>query len=235
MEQKQTEISDSKIPKCIGIILDGNRRWARSKGLPTFEGHRVGYKKCKELFTWTKNAGIKNLIVYGLSTENLKRSEEEVGHLLNLFRTVLKEELEGIMEEGVRIISAGDTAKFPQDIQNMLHNIQKRSENNTPLTFVIGAPYGGRAEIIQAVNKLLMEGRKEITEEEFNKYLWTATVPDPDLIIRTGGEKRLSNFLPWQSTYSELFFTDTYWPEFSEEEFLSILAEFTQRDRRRGK
>jgi len=222
-------------PECIGIIMDGNRRWARERGLPTFEGHRFGYEKLKELLEWVKEVDVPNLIVYALSTENLKRSEEEVSYLFNLFRTAVRGELEKIAGEGARIIFAGERKKFPKDIQEMISSIEEKTRENHRYHFVIAAPYGGRSEIIHAVNSLLKKGAQSVDEKEFNNYLWTAGIPDPDLIIRTSGEMRLSNFLLWQSVYSELFFTKTYWPDFSRGEFMDILGEYERRERRRGK
>ncbi len=225
---------ETRVPQCIGLIMDGNRRWAREKGLPTLEGHRRGYEKFKEVLDWAKEAGVHNLIFYALSTENWKRSKEEVSYLLDLFRTIIKEQTERLKEEKVRIIFAGDLSQFPTDLEEMMRTLMEETKNNTEYTVVIAASYGGRAEIIHAANECMKEGG-EIREDMFKKHLWTATVPDPDIILRTGGEKRLSNFLPWQGTYSELFFSDTFWPDFSHEEFTSMLTEFASRERRMGK
>jgi len=233
METKQ------HVPKCIGIIMDGNRRWARKNNLPTLEGHRRGYLKMKDVVGWAKNAGIKNMIIYALSTENWNRSKEEVSYLLDLFRTVIMKGLDALKKDNTRIIFVGDLSRFPKDLQAMMKNAEEGNKNNFTHTLVIAASYGGRAEILHAVNQILLNktknGTHSITEEEFEKYLWTSVIPNPDLIIRTGGEKRLSNFLPWQSTYSELFFSDTFWPDFSKEEFTSILKDFSTRQRRIGR
>jgi undecaprenyl diphosphate synthase len=220
-------------PTTIGIIMDGNRRWARAHNLPEYEGHRLGYEKFKDILSWMKDAGIKNAIVYALSTENLKRSEQEVSYLFDLFRTVIRERLEEVAREQVRVVFAGDRSLFPEDLARMASELEAKTAPYTEHTLVIAAPYGGRAEIISAVNYAIEKGTP-VTEETFNALLWTHGVPDPDLIIRTGGEQRLSNFLPWQSTYAEFFFTETLWPDFSQEEFLNILREFGTRERRHG-
>lgn len=227
------------MPECIGIIMDGNRRWAKKNNLPKLEGHRRGYLKFKDTVIWAKDAGVKNLIVYALSTENWNRSKEEISYFLDLFRIIVIEELDTLKKDNTRIIFAGDLSRFPKDIQDMMKQAEEETKNNTEYTLVLAASYGGRAEILHAVNQLLLNetkrGVRSITEEEFKKYLWTSGIPDPDLIIRTGGAKRLSNFLPWQSIYSELFFSDTFWPDFSKEEFTSILEDFSTRQRRMGK
>lgn len=232
---KERQQKKREIPNSIGVILDGNRRWARSHGLSSYEGHRVGFEKLKELVSWIKEAEIKNLIIYALSTENLKRAPGEVAYLLDLFKTTIKNQLEEITKEDARVMFAGDIKRFPEDLQKMMLKIEKETAGHKSLNLVIGAAYGGRAEIVHAVNCLLKENKKSITEKDFGNYLWTAGIPDPDLIIRTGGEKRLSNFLLWQAAYSELFFTDTLWPDFSKEKFDAILKEYIARERRYGK
>lgn len=220
-------------PTTIGIIMDGNRRFAKAHGLPSYEGHRVGYEKFKDILSWMKDVGVKNAIVYALSTENLKRSEQEVSYLFDLFRTIIRDRMEEAAKEQVRVIFAGDRALFPKDLREMASELEAKTATFTEHTLIIAAPYGGRAEIVSAVNRAIEKGNA-ITEDEFKSLLWTREVPDPDLIIRTGGEQRLSNFLPWQSTYAELFFTKTLWPDFSKEEFLDILREFGTRERRHG-
>ena len=228
---------DSQIPRAIGIIMDGNRRWAKERGLPAFEGHRQGFEKFKEVAGWARDCGIKNMIVYALSTENWQRTKEEVSYLLDLFRRILKEEVGRLHEEGVRVIFAGDISRFPDDVRDMMEKAHEKTNGNTKHTLVIAASYGGRAEILHAINKLLIQKEvgEEITEADVEENLWTSGVPAPDIIIRSGGEMRLSNFLPWQSVYSELFFSKTYWPDFSKEEFMSILEQYSSRQRRMGK
>lgn len=225
-----------KIPECVGLIMDGNRRWAKEAGLPAFEGHRAGYQKLKEVLQWAKEFDIHNVIVYALSTENWNRSKDEIKYLMHLVRTMLRDELDEITKEDVRIVLAGDLSRFPEDIQRLMHEAMERTKDKKPYTLVVAASYGGRAEIVHAVNALLEEGADvPVDEKQFASKLWTAGVPDPDMIVRTGGVERLSNFLPWQTVYSELFFTDTFWPNFSRAEFEKILKEFASRERRFGK
>ena len=225
------------VPACVGIIMDGNRRWAKEKGLPTLEGHRRGYERLKDVARWSGAAGVKHLVIYAFSTENWKRTQEEVGYLMDLFRWVLKEEVAYFVKEEVKITAIGDRASLPEDIQVALKDVEEKTKHFSKLHVVLALSYGGRKEIVSATKAIIESGKKseDITEENFQTYLWTREVPDPDIIVRTGGERRLSNFLPWQSVYSELFFSDTYWPEFTEEEFQNILREYSERERRHGK
>ncbi|MFC1732249.1 polyprenyl diphosphate synthase [candidate division KSB1 bacterium] len=227
--------TQEKTPSCIGMIMDGNRRWAKERGLSSIEGHRQGHEKLKEVVEWMKEVGVPNLIVYAFSTENWSRPKEEVSFLMELLKKVLSEEIEEFNDKGVRLIFAGDLGRFSEDIQKLMKEASEKTKNNSEHTLVLCVSYGGRTEVIHAVNNLLKEGKESINEEDFSQTLWTKDVPDPDIIIRTSGEKRLSGFLPWQSVYSELFFPKTYWPAFSKEEFLDILKEFSSRERRRGK
>ncbi|MDO8604162.1 MAG: polyprenyl diphosphate synthase [bacterium] len=227
-------MSEQKI-KCIGIIMDGNRRWARAHNKPAFEGHNEGYKKLQEVVRWARKAGVPNIAAYAFSTENWERSEEEVGHLMKLFRFVLENEARKMIDEKVRVCFVGDRARFAEDMQKAMVRMEEETAKDFNITLHVAMSYGGRAEILSATNALLAEGKKEITEGDFSKKLWSYPMPDPDLIIRTSGEHRLSGFLPWQSVYSELFFSDAWWPEFQEEEFKNIIDTFNTRERRRGK
>ena len=222
------------IPKCIGIILDGNRRWAKAKGLPTLEGHRKGYEKVKDVMNWAKEAGVPFVIAYAFSTENWKRVPEEVSYLLGLFRETLTTKLEELRREGFKVRCIGDLSRFSPELQELMHAAEEKTKSCTGPTLVLALSYGGRAEILQAAERVAQDGRQKLSEADFSSYLWTHDIPDPDLIIRTGGEKRLSGFLTWQSVYSELFFIDTYLPDFSKQEFQAILAEFGTRERRMG-
>ncbi|MDP3726231.1 MAG: polyprenyl diphosphate synthase [bacterium] len=236
LKQKDAIVaSNGMIPQCIGIILDGNRRWAQNKGVSIFEGHKAGSEKLKEVFSWVKDAGVKTLIVYAFSTENWGRSPEEVSDLLNLFRNAIKNEMDSFKDASTRIRFVGDIQKFPKDLQDMIVSVEEETKSNIGVTLVVCLSYGGRAEILNATEKLLKEGRTSVSEADFEKHLWTAGISDPDMIIRTGGEKRLSGFLTWQSVYSELFFADTLWPDFSKKEFEKMIAEFSERERRHGK
>lgn len=225
------------MPKSIGIIMDGNRRYAAAKGLPAFEGHRAGYEKLKEVLRWSRDAGVPHVIVYAFSTENWKRAKEEVGYLMDLLRFVLRNEMETLRKEKVRLLFAGDLSQLPEDLQADCANAARDLASGYDVTLTLCISYGGRSEILHAAKALLAEKADPalLTEEMFSQKLYTAGTPDPDLVLRTSGELRLSGFLPWQSVYSELFFTDTLWPELSREEYLGILEAFGERHRRQGK
>ncbi|MSU56235.1 MAG: di-trans,poly-cis-decaprenylcistransferase [Candidatus Taylorbacteria bacterium] len=222
-------------PKCIGIILDGNRRWAKAKGLPTLEGHRRGEDKVKDIMRWAKEAGVSHVVVYAFSTENWNRSPEEVSYLMGLFKRALTVQLEELKKEGFRVRCIGERERFSPELQKLMNSAERDTQDLPGPTLVLALSYGGRAEILTAARRVAKEGKSEVTEQEFSSYLWSAGIPDPDLIIRTGGEKRLSGFLTWQSVYSELFFVDTFLPDFSKEEFQGIVTEFAQRERRMGR
>lgn len=226
--------SDVHTLTSIGVIMDGNRRWAAAHHKPSVEGHRAGYKKFTELLQWANEAGVKNVVVYALSTENLNRSKEEVAYLLDLFRDVVREQIKKIGEEEVRVLCVGVKEKLPDDLVALMDELEEKTATYTERTLVIAAPYGGHAELVDAVNTAVSLGEK-VNEDRFADLLWTGAVPNLDLLIRTGGEKRISNFLPWQSAYAELFFVDTLWPDFSEEDFRAIVSEYGTRQRRFGK
>ncbi|MEK7086566.1 MAG: polyprenyl diphosphate synthase [Patescibacteria group bacterium] len=226
-------MNDTSGVQCVGIILDGNRRWAKARGLPTLEGHRAGMEKLTEATRFVRASGVTHLVVYAFSTENWNRKKEEVSHLMSLFHESIQTQMKKLGEEGIRVCFVGQRERFSPDLQQAMSDVEKETRQNDPFTLWVCLSYGGRAEIAMAARAATKEG--EVTEESLSAHLWTHGMPDPDIIIRTGGEKRLSNFLTWQSIYSELFFTDTFWPDFSKEEFDSILAEFAARERRRGK
>ena len=226
---------EEKKIKCVGIIMDGNRRFARAHNKPVFEGHSEGYKKLQDVVKWAREAGIAHLVVYAFSTENWQRSEEEVGYLMKLFRSILNNETKKMIEEKVRVCFVGDRSRFDNDIQEAMVKMESETAKDFNITLHIAMSYGGRAEILSATNALLKDGATNVTEEEFSKKLWSYPMPDPDILIRTGGDQRLSGFLPWQSVYSELFFVNAYWPEFQQEEFVSIIEKFASRERRMGR
>lgn len=223
------------IPKSIGFILDGNRRWARENNLPIIEGHRKGIETLKNLALMAKEEGIKSMVVYAFSTENWKRGRLEVVNLMDVLREFLDTKVKDLEEEKIRIKCIGQIERFPKDIQDRIQHVEERTKKFKDFTLIIALSYGGRAEIISAIKKLSISELKKLTEARLEKYLWTRDVPDPDLIIRTGGEKRLSNFLPWQSVYSELFFPKIYLPEFTKKDFKNILDEYYERERRYGR
>ncbi|MBU2158733.1 di-trans,poly-cis-decaprenylcistransferase [Patescibacteria group bacterium] len=222
-------------PKAVGIIMDGNRRWARAQALPTFEGHAKGILKILDVVNWAQSRGVEQVTIYAFSTENWNRSAEEVSYLMKLFEKFFAEHLAELSEKDVRVRFIGDRTLAAPRTQEILRETERRTAAGINGTLVVAFSYGGRPEILAAVNTLLKMGKQKVTEEEFEAALWTAGLLDPDLIIRTGGEQRLSNFLPWQSAYSELFFTETMWPDFSEEEIEKIFQEYAARERRHGK
>lgn len=226
-------------PVSLGIILDGNRRWAKEQGVPTLLGHKAGYDRFLELLDWCREAGIRTVYGYCFSTENWNRSTEEVNYLMDLIRQFfMSAALDSFKKKGYRIRLAGVRDRLPHDIQEMAKRVEGETATLNELDVVFCISYGGRDEILDAVNKILEDKGREkgpITKERFEKYLWTKDLPDPDLIIRTSGEHRLSNFLTWRSVYSELFFPKVYFPAFNKEEFHKVLQEYGERQRRFGK
>jgi len=234
MCNKKIIMSHENKPRCIGIIMDGNRRWARNNGLLAVEGHRRGYETLKKCLGWAREAGVTRVIVYAFSTENWRRSEKEVSYLLELMRTVLQNGLQDLQAQGMRILFIGEKSKFPEDIRSSMEAIEAESGNNTAGMLGIALSYGGRAEIVSAIKKIMPAAIAALDEIAFSNYLWTRDFPDVDLIIRTGGAKRLSNFLLWQAAYAELYFTDVLWPDFGKEEFNKALEFFAEAKRNFG-
>lgn len=224
-----------KIPYHIGVILDGNRRWARQRGLSIFEGHKKGAENLGKMVKLCIKKGIKILTVYAFSTENQKRSKPEIDGLIRIFKHFMKTKRNELDKIGVKLNILGDLKFFPEDLQEEIKRTVRMLKNNKKLVLNMALNYGGRQDIVQAVEKIIKKGYKNINEELISQYLYTAGQPDPDLIIRPGGEMRLSNFLIWQASYSELYFTKVYWPDFSEKELDKALAEYTKRERRFGK
>jgi len=228
--------------RSIGIIMDGNRRWAKARGLPSFEGHRQGYEALKKLadeFPRLKETyGLEYATLYAFSTENWKRSADEVEFLMQIFASALTEMIDSVTkglaeEKKIRIRIAGQRERFSPQLRKLMDTVEEKTKDFTAGTVCFALSYGGRAEIVNAANEIIKNG-DEMSEENVNKYLWTAGIPDPDLVIRTSGEERVSGFLTWQSVYSELFFTDTLWPDFTVIELEKIFAEFHERERRHG-
>lgn len=233
-------ISMSDSIKCIGFIMDGNRRWAKDQGLPTIEGHQKGAEVFEETIKFIYRKKISNAIFYGFSSENWNRSEDEVLGLMELFSVKLTELNNQMREDGsedgvkVRLKFVGDIKKFSPAIQEKIKDVEEGSVEYTDTTIWIALSYGGRAELVSAVNRAIENG-EAVTEETFEQMLWTKGMPDPDLIIRTGGQQRLSNFLPWQSVYSEFVFTNDFWPDLNPEKLEVILDDFVGRKRNFGK
>lgn len=218
------------IPHHLAIIIDGNRRWAKKKGLSSFGGHKKGFDNTVKIGEYCHNIGIKILTLYCFSTENWKRSKKEVSYLMKLLSLGLDRHVKKSVEKGIKIKIIGQKEKLSKKLQEKIRKAEKVTKRNGNGILNLAISYGGRAEIIQAVQKI----KGKITEKKLNDNLWTAGLPDPDLIIRTGGEKRLSNFLPWQSVYSELYFTNKFWPEFTEKDLDRALEDYAARRRRFG-
>ena len=215
--------------------MDGNGRWAEERGLTRSDGHKAGARQIGVAARAAIKAGIKYLTLYAFSTENWKRPKDEVAVLMGLISEFAKSELPNMMRDGVRLRTIGRTADLPLAARTALEFAIKQTEKNDTLTINIALSYGGRAEIVDAVNKIIAEKRTApVDEKEFVNYLYAPDIPDPDLLIRTSGELRLSNFLLWELSYSELYVTDTYWPDFSEETLADALASFGGRKRRFG-
>lgn len=229
-------ILSGRIPKHVGIIMDGNGRWAELRGLPRVEGHRQGAARSKEIIEAASELGIKVLTLYAFSLENWQRPTLEVKTLMRLLEFYLEKELAELMAKGVVFRTIGDIWKLPADIQILIREIMEKSASNKGLNLVLALSYSGRDEILRAVKKVLYSGIKpeDLTEESFSSCLDTAGLPSPDLIIRTSGEMRISNFLLWQGAYSELYFTDILWPDFTKEEFFLAIQHYQQRERRFG-
>jgi len=213
--------------------MDGNGRWAKKRGLPRVSGHSEGMKSLIEIVRHTSDLGIKYLTVYAFSTENWKRAEDEVSGIFKLLVLYVKSELDELNRNNVKLNFLGDITAIPEEAQKSVRYALDSTKDNTGLVFNIALNYGGRAEIVRAVNEAVKRG-EEVTEESFAKLLYTKDIPDPDLVIRTSGEFRISNFLTWQCAYSEFVVTPVYWPDFDKEEYERCLLEYEKRDRRFG-
>lgn len=242
MKTKEKDLTTAEIVKetnleHIAIIMDGNRRWAKEKNLPSAMGHKKGVDALKTTLRACKNFGIKYLTVYAFSTENWKRKKEEVDFLMELLAITLTNELAEMHSEGVVISFIGDISKLSDKLQKILANSVETTKNNTGVHLQIAFNYGARDEIVHAVKSIVEKGVKseDITEEMISENLYTKNIPDPDLLIRTGGEKRISNYLLWQIAYSEILVTDEYWPEFGRDSLAEAVEEFKNRQRRFGK
>lgn len=225
---------DNSLPQHIAVIMDGNGRWATKRALPRKAGHKEGVKTLLSIARHAFERGVRYFTVYAFSTENKFRPADEVNALVDLIREHFSRSFNDFVKSGIRVNVLGDRQFFPDDVIAILDKIENESKEGDKGTFNIALNYGARAEIARAINLLVQSG-EEVTEQSISRYLYTANQPDPDIIIRTGGEKRLSNFLLYQSAYTELFFSDTLWPDFSKNEFDEILVKFHDRNRRYGK
>ncbi|RRD39371.1 di-trans,poly-cis-decaprenylcistransferase [Leptotrichia sp. OH3620_COT-345] len=222
------------IPKHVAIIMDGNGRWAKEKGKIRLEGHRQGAANLEKIIEHSMKIGIKYLTVYAFSTENWKRPEKEINGLMELFSKYLDGKKKNLKKQGIKLLITGSEENISEKLIKKIKETQKYLENCENMVFNIAFNYGGRKEITDAVNKILETGKKNITETEFREYLYRPDIPDPELIIRTSGEFRISNFLLWEIAYSEFYVTDVYWPDFTPEEYDKAIMSFSRRDRRYG-
>jgi len=239
---KENGLTHDRLPVHIAIIMDGNGRWAKKRLWNRLKGHREGADSVDRITSFCRKAGVKYLTLYAFSTENWNRPPEEVSGLLDMLREFLHKKRSTLLENNIRFNVIGDMSRFPQDILDTISALCKETaENNPQMTMTLALSYGSRFEIISAVKKIagkVVEGSmkiEQIDEREFSSSLFTWDIPDPDLVIRTSGEMRLSNYLLWQTAYSEFYFTDVFWPDFKEPEFIKALKDYALRERRFGK
>jgi len=227
-------------PQHIAIIMDGNGRWAKKRGLLRIFGHKQGAKVAKTIIAACDKAGVRFLTLYTFSTENWKRPKPEVNFLMQLLENSLKKEVRNLMKNNVRFMTIGRIDGLPQKVQQVMQGIKEKTKKNTGFTLILAFNYGGRLEIVDAALSLakdIKSGRilpDKVNEEIFSQYLYTKGIPDPELLIRTSGEMRLSNFMPWQLCYSELYVTKKFWPDFTEADLLEAIEDYKNRDRRFG-
>ncbi len=233
-------IDQENIPKHIAIIMDGNRRWAKSKGLPSAIGHKKGAETLEKIVRHANKIGIKYITVYAFSTENWKRAEEEVKALMLLFQNYIDKYSKIADTENIKVNFLGDFSAFTEKLQKGIQDCMNNTKNNTGTVFSIAMNYGGRNEILNAVKQIAKEVKEEkieiddISERTISEHLYTKNIPDPDLLIRTSGEMRTSNFLPWQLVYSEFLFVDKFWPDFNEDDLDNAILEYQKRTRKFG-
>jgi undecaprenyl diphosphate synthase len=237
----ETEIDKDRLPRHVAIIMDGNGRWATQRGLTRIAGHRRGKQSVQEIVETARRLGIPYLSLYAFSTENWQRPRDEVAALMRFLRHYLAAELKKMMKNGIRLLAIGNLRKLPREVQAALRQTIDDTRHNTGMTVILAVSYGGREEITEAVRAIARRVRREdIDPEDVDQdlvaaHLGTAGVPDPDLLIRTSGEMRISNFLLWQIAYTEIYVTETLWPDFREREFLDAVAHFQRRERRFGR
>lgn len=224
-------------PKHLAIISDGNRRWAREHGQPVIKGHQAGLKVLKQVTVWCRDLGVKYLTVFAFSRDNWQRSEEEVNYLIKLATSLFSREVKWALKEGIRIRVSGNRQSLSSKIQRRIKEAEEKTRSNNKIILTLALNYNGRSEIVEALRQIVKQGKEadEINEDLVSQNLWTAGLPDPDMIIRTSGEQRLSSFLTWQSIYSELYFLSKYWPDFNKEDLKTALDDYCRRSRRFGR
>ncbi len=237
MAESPAEIPLEKVPQHVAMIMDGNGRWALQRGLPRLAGHKAGTENLRRVIRASVEFGVKYLTIYAFSTENWGRPPEEVKGLMYILEDVIDRELNELHKEGVQLRHIGRLERLAPSLQEKVLDAIEVTKNNDRLILNIAFNYGGRDEIVQAIQRMMKDGvpPEKVTDELVGKYLYTAGVPDPDLIIRTSGELRISNFMIWQAAYSEWYVTPTFWPDFNKEEYRQALESFSHRDRRYGK
>jgi len=232
----EKDVKEKKIPNHVGVIIDGNRRWAKERNLPTFEGHLKGYRKFKQIPTWFFSRGVKILSVYAFSTENWNRAPEEVNYLMKLLKQALEEGLENAKEKNYRILLSGRLNELPGNLPELCSDVMNQTQTFRDGTLHICLNYGGRPEIIDAIKKIIANKieLEQVHEGMLKKYFYQGNLPDPDIIVRTSGEQRISGFLLWQAAYSEFMFMKKFWPDFEERDVEAIINEYNERERRFG-
>lgn len=231
----KSDASIEIIPRHVALIMDGNGRWAKKRMLPRSMGHKEGVRTLMRIVKHAFARRVEYVTVYAFSTENKSRPKDEIDGLIDLIRKNFSTSFRELVENGIKVVVLGDRSFFPDDVVEIFSQIEQESSNGTNGTFCVALNYGARDEIVRAVNDIVVNGRKSVDEKTVSEFLYTKGIPDPDLIARTGGEKRLSNFLLYQAAYAELYFTDTLWPDFDEAEFDEMIADFATRNRRYGK
>ncbi|MDO4907026.1 isoprenyl transferase [Neisseria sp.] len=231
----QTVLEYTRIPRHIAVIMDGNGRWAKKRLLPRVMGHKRGLDALENMVRRCAELGVQYLTVFAFSTENWRRPEDEVSFLMGLFLQALQKQVQRLHENNMRVKVIGNRSRFSEPIRQGIEAAEALTAANTGLTITVAADYGGRWDILQAVGKLVAEGAAEVTEDALAKHLMLAGAPEPDLFIRTAGETRISNFLLWQIAYTELYFTDTLWPDFDDAELDKAIRSFQTRERRFGR
>jgi len=232
-------LDETRIPKHVAVIMDGNGRWAKKRALNRLKGHKAGIEAVRETIRAASDSGVEFLTIYSFSTENWKRPDEEVEGLMNLFAKTMLAEVDGLHEEHVRVMTIGDLSRLPKETRDAFDDAWKKTKYNDGMTLLVAVNYGSRQEILHAVQQIVDEVQEtgvapQVDETLFERGLYTADIPDPELLIRTSGEMRISNFLLWQLAYTEIYVTDVLWPDFDRYEFLRALLDYQQRDRRFG-
>ena len=226
-------LDEARVPRHVAVIMDGNGRWAKKRALNRLRGHKAGIEAVRETIRAASDSGVRYLTIYSFSTENWKRPNEEVEGLMELFAKTMLAEVDGLHEEHVRVKTIGDLSRLPADTRDAFDEAWQKTKDNDGMTLIVAVNYGSRQEILNAVNQLVERGER-VDEQAFSDALYTAGIPDPELLIRTSGEMRVSNFLLWQLAYTEFYCTDVLWPDFNRYEFLRALLAYQGRDRRFG-